>query len=57
MKQAFLEALKESGIGNGSTNVVIEASGNESEIIKYLTFKIKREEKRQGTNNGNLVIV
>ena len=57
IKQALLEALKESGVGNGSTNIVIEASGNESEIIKYLTFKIKREEKRQGTNNGNLVIV
>lgn len=57
MKQAFLEALKESEIGNGNTNIVIEASGNESEFIKYLTFKIKREEKRQGTNNGNLVRV
>lgn len=54
MKQAMLEALKESGIGS-STNIVIEASGNEAELIKFLTFKIKREEKRQGKSGGMVI--
>lgn len=55
MKQAMLEALKESGMGS-KTNIVIEASGNEAELIKYLTFKIKREEKRQGSIGGLVVV-
>lgn len=55
MKQAMLEALKESGMGS-NTNIVIEASGNESELIKYLTFKIKREEKRQGGTEGLVMV-
>lgn len=54
MKQAMLEALKESGIGS-NTNIVIEASGNEAELIKFLTFKIKREEKRQGESRGMVI--
>lgn len=55
MKQAMLEALKESGMGS-NTNIVIEASGNESELIKFLTYKIKREEKRQGGTEGLVMV-
>ena len=48
MVDAFRVAMKD--MGNNQPQVNIEATGNVSELIRFLNFKIKQEQGLQGTN-------
>ncbi len=36
------------GLGGGDIHITIEASANEGQLIRYLTYKIKQEDNRKG---------
>ena len=56
MKQAMMEALTESGYGNGG-DVYISADGDLDAIVRLFKFKIEKENKRVGRSFEKVVTV
>lgn len=56
MKQAFIEALNESGAGQGG-DVYITADGDMDALIRMFNFKIDKEQARSGKNYRKVVTI